>query len=146
MLGYFHVSIIHCTFDMDYTIFNMSMWSFWMHVPTGEPQLVLPKGLFAVWTELVSKKIPGQMQSVACNRTPTMQWPCLTPSLPWCHLKTIHIGVKFETFKVPHGMQNWHFLTYSYLRMYLSYMPEFLHTSKQHWKEHSQQVLFDDHK
>ena len=48
--------------------------------------------------------------------------------------------------KVPHGLQNWQFLTFSYLRMYLGYMLEFVHISKQHWKEHSQQVLFDDHK
>ena len=73
----------------------------------------------------------------------------------WFHFKLGGVLLKFvelvtsagsQWVKVPHGVQNWFFFTFLYLRMYLGYMLEFLHTSEQHWKEHSQQVLFDDHK
>ena len=66
--------------------------------------------------------------------------PCTTSMA----VQTVHQQCRKSStwsLKVPHGMQNCLFFTFSYLRMYLGYMLEILHTNKQHWKEHSQHYL-----
>ena len=60
--------------DMDYRIFNMHMWSFCMHIHTGDLSLYShPKDFCRVCTEL---KISGQAQSLAHKGHPSIWWPC----------------------------------------------------------------------
>ena len=76
-------------------------------------------------------------QALLMVRSEFVIWlPCTTSMA----VQTVHQQCRKSStwsLKVPHGVQNWHFWTFSYLRMYLGYMLEILHTSKQHWNEQS---------
>ena len=62
--------------DMDYMIFILSMWSFYMHRHTGNLDLLShPKDFCAVCTEFDRGEISRRAQSLARNGHPSIWWP-----------------------------------------------------------------------
>lgn len=79
-VGLFWYYVIHQT-DRDYRIFNVCMWSFWMHICMGGTSIYSPiiQRIFCrVCTEFHSGEVLGWALSMACNDHPSIWWPCST--------------------------------------------------------------------
>ena len=88
MLGYFGVSILHCT--LTWTTGSLTcIHVFYIHIHMGNH--LIPRA-FTVWTELDSGEISWQAKSLTGSIHPSMWWPCTVITLNLASKKWMHFA------------------------------------------------------